>query len=96
LEFNSFFSVSKQSKQVKTMPKVIPFAYHTYTCSCGWTKLGDKRSVSLGIKLHNKQNHAGQDILQTTWTETERKTKSELHNDVFTPKVKVMNTGLML
>jgi hypothetical protein len=80
------------------MPKtgVIPFSYETYTCSCGWTKLGDKRSISLGIKLHNKQNHAGIEILQTTWIETERKTKSEIHNENFTPKVKVHNPNLML
>jgi len=78
------------------MPKVIPFEYHTYTCSCGWTKLGDKRGVSLGIKLHNKQNHAGMETVINTWNETERKTKSELHNEDFTPKVKPHKSGLML
>lgn len=83
---------------VAKMPKgaVIPFYYETYQCQCGWKKLGDKRSVNLAIKLHNKHTHTGQEVVMNTWTELERPTKSDSKNKVFKAEIKPVPAGLTL
>jgi hypothetical protein len=56
---------------------VVPFYFHTYDCSCGWQKIGDKRTVDLATKLHNKKNHSKQEVVQLPSADITRPTKSE-------------------
>jgi len=72
----------------------IPIHFQTYQCSCGWEKIGDKRSVSLASKLHNKKNHAGAEICNTTFTEIDKISKSDAINRPTKPSIVPVPEGL--
>ena len=45
--------------QVEKMPRLVITA-HRYKClGCDWTAEGDQRTLTRGIRLHNKLKHGG-------------------------------------
>jgi len=66
-------------KGIEKMPKgaFTPFYFHTYDCSCGWQKIGDKRTVDLATKLHLKHTHADQKVEMLVSADTQRVTRSD-------------------